>query len=217
MAFTYSVLPTAETFIAFHSLFYTAFPIPGIRKDVCAALRPAFQGTEGRTGATAACLVPLHAGAPTDVETTRYSALRGILLVVALVRSVFYPYHSIPGRLRHGQTVTHSALCRPSYLRMPQGGKSPLCVCPADHCLSRPAVVPFILSIPTGSIPARQTIVCPARPLSPLYYPSQPVLFRQRRQSLSTRLIALVFVLRAVTARGFVRCECRLPHLFPPF
>ena len=154
MAFAYSVLPTAETFIAFHSLFYTAFPIPGIRKDVCAALRPAFQGTEGRTGATAACLVPLHAGASTDVETTRYSALWGILLVVALMRSAFYPYHSIPGRLRHGQTVTHSALCRPSYLRMPQGGKSPLCVCPADHCLSRPAVIPFILSIPSVSIPA---------------------------------------------------------------
>ena len=100
----------------------------------------------------------LHAGASTDVETTRYSALRGILLVVALVRFAFYPYHSIPGRLRHGQTVTHSALCRPSYLRMPQGGKSPLCVCPADHCLSRPAVVPFILSIPTGSIPATPPI-----------------------------------------------------------
>ena len=168
MAFTYSVLPTAETFIAFHSLFYTAFPIPGIRKDVCAALRPAFQGTEGRTGATAACLVPLHAGAPTDVETTRYSALRGILLVVALVRSVFYPYHSIPGRLRHGQTVTHSALCRPSYLRMPQGGKSPLCVCPADHCLSRPAVVPFILSIPTGSIPATPPVPFYPRPCRPV-------------------------------------------------
>ena len=98
MAFTYSVLPTAETFIAFHSLFYTAFPIPGIRKDVCAALRPAFQGTEGRTGATAACLVPLHAGASTDVETTRYSALWGILLVVALMRSAFYPYQCLPGR-----------------------------------------------------------------------------------------------------------------------
>ena len=168
MAFAYSVLPTANTFITFHSLFYTAFPIPGIRKDVCAALRPAFHGTEGRTGATAACLVPLHAGASTDVETTRYSALWGILLVVALMRSAFYPYHSIPGRLRHGQTVTHSALCRPSYLRMPQGGKSPLCVCPADHCLSRPAVVPFILSIP-------------------------PVLFRQRRQSLSTVLRAFLF------------------------
>ena len=134
MAFTYSVLPTAETFIAFHSLFYTAFPIPGIRKDVCAALRPAFQGTEGRTGATAACLVPLHAGASTDVETTRYSALWGILLVVALMRSAFYPYHSIPGRLRHGQTVTHSALCRPSYLRMPQGGKSPLLFVPPGRC-----------------------------------------------------------------------------------
>ncbi len=104
----------------------------------------------------------------------------------------FHPYLSITGRLRHGQTVTHSALRRPSCLRLSQGGKSPLCVCPADRCLSRPAVVTFIDSIHTVSIPATPSSLST---VSEPFFSRRPCRHRRR----------------------FCRCECRLPCLFPPF
>ena len=92
--------------------------------------------------------MPLHAGASTDVETTRYSAMQGFLPDLALAHSAFNPYLFFPGRQCHGQTVTHPALRRPPYI-------------PADLKAER---VPFLF--------ARQTTALyPPKPFLPLYHP----------------------------------------------
>lgn len=88
--------------------FISGFPYPKLRYDVCAAVRPSLQGTEGCARSTAVCIIPLHAGAST-CRNNRYSAIWASCLVVAPAHSAFCPYLSFPGRLRHGQTVTHSA------------------------------------------------------------------------------------------------------------
>lgn len=74
--------------------------------------------------------------------------MQGFLPDLALARSAFNPYLFFPGRQCHGQTVTHPALRRPSYLRRVARQKEP----------------PFLF--------ARQTTVLyPPKPLLPLYHP----------------------------------------------
>lgn len=101
--------------------------------------------------------MPLHAGASTDVETTRYSAMQGFLPDLALAHSAFNPYLFFPGRQCHGQTVTHPALRRPPYIPADlKAERSPLSVCPADHCsLPAQAVSPVISPFPSAFIPGQ--------------------------------------------------------------
>ena len=131
--------------------------------------------------------MPLHAGASTDVETTRYSALRGILLVVVLVCFAFYPYHSRPvASWANSDTFRFvPSVVSPDAARRKE---SPQCVCPADRCLFRLAVVLFILLIPIGSIPAIPPV--------PFYRSYCPCLRHPRRHRL-----------------GFIRCESTLSRL----
>lgn len=56
------------------------------------------------------------AGASTR-RNNRYSAVWGILPGCCSAHFTFSPYLSLTGRQRHGQTVTHPALHRPSVLR----------------------------------------------------------------------------------------------------
>lgn len=63
-------------------LFYLAFPTRKLRYDVCAAVRPPLQGTEGCARSTAVCFIPLHAGASTR-RNNRYSAIWASCQVVA--------------------------------------------------------------------------------------------------------------------------------------
>ena len=73
--------------------------------------------------------MPLHAGASTDVETTRYSAMQGFLPDLALARSAFNPYLFFPGRQCHGQTVTHP-LCAGLHIfrQISRRKESPFCL-----------------------------------------------------------------------------------------
>ena len=57
-------------------------PPENLRYDVCAAVRPPLQGTEGCARPTAVCFIPLHAGAST-CRNNRYSAIWASCLVVA--------------------------------------------------------------------------------------------------------------------------------------
>lgn len=70
--------------------FLSGFPHPKLRYDVCAAVRPPLQGTEGCARSTAVCFIPLHAGAST-CRNNRYSAIWASCLVVAPAHSAFCP------------------------------------------------------------------------------------------------------------------------------
>lgn len=107
------------------SLFYPAFPTRKLRYDVCAAVRPPLQGTEGCARSTAVCIIPLHAGAST-CRNNRYSAIWASCLIVAPAHSAFCPQLSFPGRRRHGQTVTHSACAVRRISGMSQSERVPI-------------------------------------------------------------------------------------------
>lgn len=123
----------------FPSFSNPASPFPWIQRWVCAAVRPALQGTEGCAGATAVCFIPLHAGASTGVETTRYSAIWASCLVVAPAHSAFCPYLSFPGRQRHGQTVTHSACVVRRTSGMSQAERVPILFARQTVSFTRPS------------------------------------------------------------------------------
>ena len=105
--------------------FICGFPYPKLRYDVCAAVRPPLQGTEGCARSTAVCFIPLHAGAST-CRNNRYSAIWASCLVVAPAHSAFCPQLSFPGRRRHGQTVTHSACAVRRVSGMSQAERVPI-------------------------------------------------------------------------------------------
>ena len=105
--------------------FICGFPYPKLRYDVCAAVRPPLQGTEGCARSTAVCIIPLHAGAST-CRNNRYSAIWASCLVVAPAHSAFCPQLSFPGRRRHGQTVTHSACAVRRVSGMSQAERVPI-------------------------------------------------------------------------------------------
>lgn len=90
-------------------LFYPAFPFPQFRRMSVPPSVLHSKVREGCAEATAVCPIPLHAGASTGVETTRYFVLWASCRIVALAHTAFCPYLSIPGRQHHGQTETHSA------------------------------------------------------------------------------------------------------------
>ena len=120
--------------------FLSGFPTQKLRYDVCAAVRPPFQGTEGCARSTVVCFIPLHVGAST-CRNNRYSAIWASCLVVAPAHSAFCPYLSFMGRRRHGQAVTHSA-----------------CAVRRDSGMSQAERVPFLF--------ARQTVFYPPKPSS---------------------------------------------------
>ena len=171
------------------SLFYPAFPTRKLRYDVCAAVRPPLQGTEGCARSTAVCFIPLHAGAST-CRNNRYSAIWASCLVVAPAHSAFCPQLSFPGRRRHGQTVTHSA-----------------CAVRRVSGMSQSERVPILF--------ARQTVFYPPKPSFitfiniPLYMGQFCLLYLYRDYLLSSYL--------ACRRVGFIRCECRLSRLILPF
>ena len=174
MVFTYSVLPTADTFIDFHSLFYTAFPIPGIRKNVCAALRPALQ---------------VRKAAPEQRQP---------------VSCRFMP--ELQRQLKQHGIPLYEASCRSSWANGDTFRFVPSVVSPDA---ARRKESPLCL-------PGRPLFVPPGRCHFYRFHPHRFYSGNTANPFLSV-LLPLVFAIRAVTARGFVRCECRLPRLFPPF
>lgn len=119
-------------------LFYPAFPTRKLRYDVCAAVRPSLQGTEGCARSTAVCIMPLHAGAST-CRNNRYSAIWASCLVVAPAHFAFCPQLSFPGRRRHGQTVTHSACAVRRASGMSQSERVPILFARQTVSFTRPS------------------------------------------------------------------------------
>lgn len=125
-------------------LFYPAFPTRKLRYDVCAAVRPPLQGTEGCARSTAVCFIPLHAGASTR-RNNRYSAIWASCQVVArhippFVRIFPFRADGVMGKQWHILRVP--SVIPPAVT----GRKSPLFVCPADRFFypPKPSFIPFI-------------------------------------------------------------------------
>ena len=167
--------------------FICGFPYPKLRYDVCAAVRPSLQGTEGCARSTAVCFIPLHAGAST-CRNNRYSAIWASCLVVARAPSAFCPQHSFPGRRRRGPTVTHSA-----------------CAVRRASGMSQAERVPFLF--------ARQTVFLPTQAVSPFI---RCLLYRPLANSCSICDYCLLSFL-VCHRIGFIGCECRLSRLILPF
>lgn len=167
--------------------FICGFPYPKLRYDVCAAVRPSLQGTEGCARSTAVCFIPLHAGAST-CRNNRYSAIWASCLVVAPAHSAFCPQLSFPGRRRRGQTVTHSA-----------------CAVRRASVMSQAERVPFLF--------ARQTVFLPTQAVSPFI---RCLLYRPLANSCSICDYCLLSFL-VCHRIGFIGCECRLSRLILPF
>ena len=117
-------------------------PPENLRYDVCAAVRPPLQGTEGCARPTAVCFIPLHIGAST-YRNNRYSAIWASCLVVAPAHSAFCPYLSFPGRRCHGQTVTHSACAIRRTSGMSQAERVPILFARQTVSFTRPSRHPF--------------------------------------------------------------------------
>lgn len=126
-------------------LFYPAFPTRKLRYDVCAAVRPPLQGTEGCARSTAVCIIPLHAGA-FDLSKQPVFRYMGILpgCCSGTFRLLSVAFLSGPtASWANGDTF---CLCRPSCLRHVTGRKSPHFVCPADRFFypPKPSFITFI-------------------------------------------------------------------------
>lgn len=112
--------------------FICGFPYPKLRYDVCAAVRPSLQGTEGCARSTAVCFIPLHAGAST-CRNNRYSAIWASCLVVAPTHFRLLSAAFLSGPTASWANGDTFCLCCPSCLRHVTIRKSPLFVCSADR------------------------------------------------------------------------------------
>ena len=127
-----------DTFPVFPPFSIRLSPPENLRYDVCAAVRPPLQGTEGCARSTAVCFIPLHAGAST-CRNNRYSAIWASCLVVAPAHSAFCPQLSFPGRRRRGQTVTHSACAVRRVSGMSQAERVPILFARQTVSFTRPS------------------------------------------------------------------------------
>ena len=123
-------------------LFYPAFPTRKLRYDVCAAVRPPLQGTEGCARSTAVCIIPLHAGASKQPVFRYMGILPGCCSGTFRLLSVAF----LSGPTASWANGDTFCLCRPSCLRHVTGRKSPHFVCPADRFFypPKPSFITFI-------------------------------------------------------------------------